>query len=86
MGLTKPDDLKFPTVEDLDNEIDSWPDSISPFIISEEMHCTDSNKVGAKGHLKTNSTDHTANFPLLNAAVVPKSIDTIVNEIIQSKD
>ena len=50
------------------------------------MPRTDSNKVGAKGHLKTNSTDHTANFPLLNAAVVPKSIDTIVNEIIRSED
>ena len=84
MALTKPDDLKFPTVEDLDNEIDSWSDSISPFIISEEMPCTDSNKVGAKVHHKTNSTDHTANFAPLNAAVVPKSIDTIVNEIIQS--
>ena len=86
LAITKPEIILFPTVEELDNEIDSWPDSISPFI-SEETPRTDSNEVGVKGHLEQSSADHTTiNSFILNAAVLPKTIHTIINEIIRSED
>ena len=85
LATTEPIDFRFPTVEELDDEIDSWPESINPFKSTDDNPCSDSDKVGANGHLEPNSIDHTVNFPI-QAAITHRSIDILVNEMIKSEN
>ena len=87
----------FPSVSDMDNEIDSWPELSNPFThtdASEELIST--NPITSPNRKKSVSNDYTnenirtiqlaKNKPILNMQLSIPPFGSLVQQIIQSKD
>ena len=85
LALLVPDEIpKFPSVEELDDEIDSWPNSINPFIQDEQPCKSDKDSKGyVQGHTSGDS-DQVHNIQI--NATVTRPLSVLINELIQSDD